>query len=592
MFESYSQDTKINSVSLVKHQNDQVTRSVNSPTSTNTSTSSSNFGSNLTTRLPLKNNAKSEKLNSNTDNMSIEFDNGTTLSQKDKLDGVPSNNSSLPPVENHKEIEKDQGLEKRQSNVTTPANLHYEQHQQHQQRQQNQQESSLSSESQSQSQSSVDSPSSTSSLPFSNTVQHQRDIRENHSEQSSIPSPPISITIKQSNMKNGMTNNDSNQRTAKLPVKQNLSTNTNTNKNDVKVKTEDSVNKRVPDYYAITNAIKLNNNVLTDNSNNNKNNNNKININIYNSSTNNSANRNSIRSDTGDNVADTSDDDEDQITEINQDLVDFISKIDQVIEVTRNLGAPKDTTETITQTLSKAKIELYRLNLNKNLVKRQLKANDEEYSIERQLLSKNLENLEKHIHFLANENNISNNKNKKLLNYCKTLKHEKLKSLRVENNNLKMEINDLQDHILKLNEENNNSSNNISGSVSSTSSPTSSSATSSKFASSHGSGVISEGSTSTLENPSKKRKSKSDPDTTIIISSNINNNKTLSPNISQLTSPISSTAALNISATPTFAVTTPTTNPLSPNTNMLETLGRLASHVLEEEHFMESHSPK
>ncbi|GMF11185.1 unnamed protein product [[Candida] boidinii] len=151
MFESYSQDTKINSVSLLKHKSDQVTKSLNSQTSTNTSTTSSNFGSNLNSTKPLENKDNSAISNSNSDKMSIEFANNSTLSQKDEFDSVPSKNSSLPPMENYKENGHDQEQEKRQIDVITPTDSQNQQ----QQQQQQQQESSSSSSSQSQSQSHV-----------------------------------------------------------------------------------------------------------------------------------------------------------------------------------------------------------------------------------------------------------------------------------------------------------------------------------------------------------------------------------------------------------------------------------------------------
>ncbi|KAG7760414.1 hypothetical protein KL947_001258 [Ogataea haglerorum] len=89
-----------------------------------------------------------------------------------------------------------------------------------------------------------------------------------------------------------------------------------------------------------------------------------------------------------------------------------------------------------------AKQTVLRLNLNKNLVKYQLRSNMEEYATERQLLLKNIANIEKNIHILQNENECINMKNLKLIKSLKTLKNDKVKALKAENALLRKQIQD------------------------------------------------------------------------------------------------------------------------------------------------------
>ncbi|KAH3668338.1 hypothetical protein OGAPHI_002092 [Ogataea philodendri] len=130
------------------------------------------------------------------------------------------------------------------------------------------------------------------------------------------------------------------------------------------------------------------------------------------------------------------------------DLEGMDSDVEKLLELLNVTEMKLDLKESIPSSELQLLLQLVRqtvlrINLNKNLAKYQLRNNIEEYATERQLLMKNLANVEKNLRILQNENEIINMKNLKLIKSLKTIKHDKVKTLKAENALLRKQI---QDH--------------------------------------------------------------------------------------------------------------------------------------------------
>lgn len=90
------------------------------------------------------------------------------------------------------------------------------------------------------------------------------------------------------------------------------------------------------------------------------------------------------------------------------------------------------------------KSTILRLNLKNTLVKNQLLSVKDDYTMERCMLVSRIENLEKALRIIQDENNAVNSRNLKLIKYIRTLKNEKLKLYIAENRRLKEHIERLE----------------------------------------------------------------------------------------------------------------------------------------------------
>ncbi|GAV29912.1 hypothetical protein PMKS-003418 [Pichia membranifaciens] len=94
------------------------------------------------------------------------------------------------------------------------------------------------------------------------------------------------------------------------------------------------------------------------------------------------------------------------------------------------------------------KSTILRLNLKNTLVKNQLLSVKDDYTMERCMLLSRIENLEKALRIIQDENNAVNSRNLKLIKYIRTLKNEKLKLYISENRRLKEHIERLEQESL------------------------------------------------------------------------------------------------------------------------------------------------
>ncbi|ODV84174.1 hypothetical protein CANARDRAFT_8851 [[Candida] arabinofermentans NRRL YB-2248] len=133
---------------------------------------------------------------------------------------------------------------------------------------------------------------------------------------------------------------------------------------------------------------------------------------------------------------------ENEIEEMDSTVRNLLDSISGSVEKINN-GDLKIATELL-PLLDNMEQTLLRMNLNKNLIKYQLKSNQEEFNIERQLYMKSLSNFERNNQILKNENEMINLKNLKLIKYCRSLKNDKKsKKLKLENLQLRAELDQL-----------------------------------------------------------------------------------------------------------------------------------------------------
>ncbi|KAG7847937.1 hypothetical protein KL941_002116 [Ogataea angusta] len=129
-----------------------------------------------------------------------------------------------------------------------------------------------------------------------------------------------------------------------------------------------------------------------------------------------------------------------ELEEMDGDVEAFLRVLERTEAQLQNAKAVEQ--PELEQLIQMAKQTVLRLNLSKNLVKYQLRSNMEEYATERQLLLKNIANIEKNVHILQNENECINMKNLKLIKSLKTLKNDRVKALKAENALLRKQVQD------------------------------------------------------------------------------------------------------------------------------------------------------
>lgn len=124
--------------------------------------------------------------------------------------------------------------------------------------------------------------------------------------------------------------------------------------------------------------------------------------------------------------------------DINQIDAD-VSKILDDLEHYENSFREADSqnSKEITNIINSLKSTVLRLNLKNTLVKNQLLEVKDDYTMERCILLNKIENLEKTLRIIQDENNAVNSRNLKLIKYIRTLKNEKIKSYIAENKRLR-----------------------------------------------------------------------------------------------------------------------------------------------------------
>ncbi|GME83808.1 unnamed protein product [Ambrosiozyma monospora] len=116
--------------------------------------------------------------------------------------------------------------------------------------------------------------------------------------------------------------------------------------------------------------------------------------------------------------------------------------LDTINTTYTSLSANEINRTQITQQFKEIESSLLRLNLAKNLTKYQQRTREEEYQTERQILLKSVQNFEKNLAITKNENQIITMKNLKLIKYCRSLKTDRIEKLKKENHLLKKRLYD------------------------------------------------------------------------------------------------------------------------------------------------------
>lgn len=124
------------------------------------------------------------------------------------------------------------------------------------------------------------------------------------------------------------------------------------------------------------------------------------------------------------------------------DLTKIDSYVSKILEKLRDIRTIDDIPD-VHALINEIKSTILRMNLNNSLLKNEILNLSDDFNIERTILIRQFEDLEKQLNLIKNENNELNSRNLKYIKYIKTLKTEKVKRLINENNLLK-------EHIMKL----------------------------------------------------------------------------------------------------------------------------------------------
>ena len=152
------------------------------------------------------------------------------------------------------------------------------------------------------------------------------------------------------------------------------------------------------------------------------------------------------------------------INQIDQEVSKMLSQLEQIEQkfASSEFGTKRTDTEQqqsspvttktglkeIHNLIDNFKSTILRLNLKNTLVKNQLLSVKDDYTMERCMLLSRIENLEKALRIIQDENNAVNSRNLKLIKYIRTLKNEKLKLYIAENRRLKEHIERLEQESL------------------------------------------------------------------------------------------------------------------------------------------------
>lgn len=98
------------------------------------------------------------------------------------------------------------------------------------------------------------------------------------------------------------------------------------------------------------------------------------------------------------------------------------------------------------KTLKTVRQKILRLNLAKNLIKNELKNIKDESQLERRMFLKSVSSFERNLELIRSENEAINEKNLKLIRYCRKLKNGRLKRLKAENTQLRQSLEQALDH--------------------------------------------------------------------------------------------------------------------------------------------------